>query len=65
LLVFAAVTRIDEAFVAAHIELMARQRGGDVEAYRDFQAHLSDYFNNMTDQEKSHWADQQVYRIRH
>jgi nitroreductase len=61
LLVFAAVTRIDEAFVAAHIELMARQRGGDIEAYRDFQAHLSDYFNNMTDQEKSHWADQQVY----
>lgn len=61
LLVFAAVTQIDESFVAEHIELMAQQRGGAAEEYQGFQAHLNGYFRDMTEQEKAHWADQQLY----
>lgn len=61
LLVFAAIERIDAAFVAEHIALLAEQRGGTPEDYQGFSEHLNGYFRDMNEQDKARWVDQQLY----
>ena len=61
LLVFAALNRVDDAFVDSHIALLAQEREHPVERLQGFRDHLHGFFRDMTEQEKARWADQQAY----
>ncbi len=61
LIVFAAETKIDTAFVAKYIDLIAKTREIGREHLAGFEASLTNMVNNKSEEERITWAAKQAY----
>jgi nitroreductase/dihydropteridine reductase len=60
-IVFAAETNVDTAFVAKYIDLIAKTRNIGRESLAGFENSISNMVNNMTEEQKITWAAKQAY----
>ncbi|RZA02251.1 MAG: NAD(P)H-dependent oxidoreductase [Sphingobacteriaceae bacterium] len=61
LIVFAAETKVDAAFVAKYIDLIAKTREIGREHLAGFEASLTNMVNNKSEEERITWAAKQAY----
>ncbi|MBR9829750.1 MAG: NAD(P)H-dependent oxidoreductase, partial [Oceanospirillales bacterium] len=61
LLVFAACTFVDAPMVDQLVSHMAARRGGDLEDYAGLSQHVKSFLSDMNAEEKSVWAEQQLF----
>lgn len=61
LIVFAAETKVDTAFVAKYIDLIAKTRGIGRESLAGFEQSITNLVNNMNEEQRITWAAKQAY----